>query len=126
MHSLTQINGHSAPFRSISEAAVGRTFSTQTFLQTPLRNRLSEGLIQQTLFVKFNFFTFGDKALLPEIKQRVKRARYDAAPPEQEEEEGSAEAALQEFMVEEPPDVLDDSDPEDVVEVEAEEGTEND
>ena len=47
-------------------------------------------------------------------------------PPEQEEEEGSAEAALQEFMVEEPPDVLDDSDPEDVVEVEAEEGTEND
>ena len=50
----------------ISEAAVERSFSRQTFLETPLRNGLEDKVVQAALFVKFNFLKFGDPLLIPE------------------------------------------------------------
>jgi hypothetical protein len=44
----------------ISEAAVERTFSWQKFVETPLRSRLADANMQASLFVRFNFTTFGD------------------------------------------------------------------
>ena len=61
---------HSIP---VTEAAVERTFSVQKILDTPIRNALSEKVVQAALFVRFNFLNFGDENLIPpSLREPVK------------------------------------------------------
>ena len=60
----------------VSEAAVERTFSFQKFIQRPLRSRLSDAVVQATLFVRFNFVMFGEKKFLPAFFQPTGQADF--------------------------------------------------
>ena len=80
----------------ISEASVERSFSYQKFIQTPLRNKLSDAVVQATMFVRFNYLCFGDKALIPASFERARL--LEALASEQEEEEENEEALLPAFL----------------------------
>ena len=83
---------------AVSEAAVERTFSTQKFIDTPLRNKLADIMIQASMFVRFNFVNFGADEYIPtEIKlaRSAFKYHYSDLPREKEEESESSEDTLE-------------------------------
>ena len=75
----------------VSEAAVERTFSCQKHLDTPLRNRLHDQVVQAELFVRFNFMPFGDPNLVPPKLETEHLFHYSDFP---KDEEDQADAKL--------------------------------
>ena len=67
------------------------------FVDSPLRNRMADALLQARLFVKFNFVNFGADGLIPPAVRTLKDAfQYHFATPVnmESEEQGTGEEAV--------------------------------